>query len=113
MMAINADMNDPLINGEKTKEVTVGEIVLISKLDKPNTSPIPAPFSFPRVIAAMITGMCSVVARKGPIGMNPKKGTMTINSSIAIKSDMNARFFVFLFFIFPPLSLLEECDVLK
>ncbi len=72
----------------------------MTKLDKPNTNPIPAPFSLPKTIPAIMTGMCRVVARKGPTGMNPKKGIITMRISIAIKSDMNARFFVFCLFIF-------------
>ena len=41
----------------------------------------------------------SNVALKGPIGINPKNGTMTITASIAINNASKVRFFVFLLFI--------------
>ena len=47
---------DPLINGENTKDVTVGCIVFINNEDKPNTRPIRHPCLVPNTIAAIITG---------------------------------------------------------
>ena len=75
----------PEINGEKANDVTVGLIVLLSNEKIPKTRPTKQPSFVPKTMAAMMTGICSVVALKGPIGMNPKKGTITSNASIAIK----------------------------
>lgn len=74
------------IKGVNTNEVRVGESVLMTKLRKPKTKPIPAPNLFPKRIPARITGICSVVARRGPIGTKPK-GVVERISIIALKNE--------------------------
>lgn len=84
------------IAGEKAKDNNVGLIVLMAILVNPNTSPKKAPILGPKIIEAIIIGICIKVALITPKCIKPN-GVKAQNKMIDKKIAVKVNFFVFNF----------------
>ena len=86
------------IKGEKTKEVRLGSMVFLIRLVTPMVRPSTAPALGPRMMAPIMTGICTVVALMNTRGIYPSTGikeTATTNAIIRASSTIYAVFLPF------------------
>lgn len=82
------------IAGEKAKDNNVGAIVLEAILVSPNVRPKKAPILGPKIIEAIMIGICIKVAFTIPKCINPS-GVRANNKIIDKKMAVNVKSFVF------------------